>query len=98
MAEEPTGGTGGEVLKLCAALRNGKDLLGLADSEKADLLAHVASAERAAAASPVDAVGMDEQVRAIRYLLVEVADGPISAFMADAAAQIIGDGIGRLFS
>lgn len=42
--------------------------------------------------------GVEVQVRALRYLLVEVAEGPISAFMADDAARIIGDGIGRLFS
>ncbi len=41
---------------------------------------------------------MEIQVRALRYLLVELADGPISAFMADDAVRIIGDGIGRLFS
>jgi hypothetical protein len=98
MSIDPVAGPGGEVLSLCAALRDGKDMLGLTAPEKAELLAHVARAEAAATVSPIDSVGVDREVRAIRYLLVEVADGPISAFMADAAAQIVGDGIGRLFS
>lgn len=33
----------------------------------------------------------------MRYILVEDADGPIAAFMADSAARIIGDGIGCFF-
>jgi hypothetical protein len=86
-----------EVLSLCRALRDAQGLLGLTGSAQADLLDRVERAESAAAA-PIDRDSMDAQVRAIRYLLVEVADGPISAFMADAAARIIGDGIGRLFS
>lgn len=87
-----------EVLSLCRALRDAKDMLELTSTEQTNLLDHVALAEQAATSTPVDRVGLNEQVRAIRYLLVEVADGPISAFMADAAAQIVGDGIGHLFS
>jgi hypothetical protein len=41
---------------------------------------------------------MDRHLHEIRYQLVEVADGPIAAFIAHDAARIIGDGIGRLFS
>ncbi|MEU4557471.1 hypothetical protein AB0F72_03730 [Actinoplanes sp. NPDC023936] len=86
-----------EVLSLCRALRDAQGLLGLTESEESDLLGHVARAERAASATPPDLPGVDTHVRAIRYLLVEVADGGVSAFMADAAARILGDGIGRLF-
>ena len=93
-----TGGTADEVLSLCRALRDATGLLGLTESEESDLLDHVVRAERAASATPMDLAGVDTQVRAIRYLLVEVADGGVSAFMADAAARILGDGIGRLFS
>lgn len=98
MAEHSIAGTAGDVLRLCRALRDAIGLLGLTSVEEADLLAHVTLAERAATAAPVDKAGVEIQVRALRYLLVEVADGPISAFMADDAARIIGDGIGRLFS
>ncbi|MDI6099231.1 hypothetical protein QLQ12_11560 [Actinoplanes sp. NEAU-A12] len=98
MAPSPIAGTAGDVLSLCRALRDATDMLGLNSSEEAELREHVALAEQAATASPVDQAGMEIQLRALRYLLVEVADGPISAFMADDAARIIGDGIGRLFS
>ncbi|SCG69864.1 hypothetical protein [Micromonospora inositola] len=90
-------GTADEVLSLCTALRGAKGLLGLTEAEEPDLLEHVARAPQAARATPLDLAGVDTQVRAIRYLLVEVADGGVSAFMADTAARILGDGIGRLF-
>jgi hypothetical protein len=98
MADNSIAGTAGDVLSLCRALRDATGLLGLNSSEEADLLGHVALVERAATAAPVDQIGVEIELRALRYLLVEVSDGPISAFMADAAARIIGDGIGRLFS
>lgn len=91
-------GVASDVLSLCAAIRDGKDMLGLTGQEQTRLLAHVELAQVAATASPIDSAGVDTHVRAVRYILIEVADGPISAFMADAAAQILGDGIGRLFS
>jgi hypothetical protein len=86
-----------EVLSLCRALRDAGGLLNLSGPQEAELLDHVTRAERAAASATIDPEGMEAPVRAIRYLLVEVADGPIAAFMADAAAQIVGDDIGRLF-
>jgi hypothetical protein len=98
MADDSIAGTAEDVLSLCRALRDATGMLGLNSSDESDLLGHVALAERAATAAPVDRASMEIQVRALRYLLVEVADGPISAFMADDAARIIGDGIGRLFS
>ena len=98
MADKSVAGMAGDVLSLCHALRDATGLLGLNSSEAADLLGHVALAERAATAAPVDQTGLEIELRALRYLLVEVADGPISAFMADDAARIIGDGVGRLFS
>jgi hypothetical protein len=98
MADHSIAGTADDVLSLCRALRDATGMLGLNSSEEADLRRHVALAEQAVTASPVDQTGMEIQMRALRYLLVEVADGPISAFMADDAARIIGDGIGRLFS
>lgn len=90
--------TADEVLSLCRALRDAKGLLGLTDAQESDLLGHVALAEQSISATPLDFAGVDTQVRAIRYLLVEMADGGVAAFMADAAARILGDGIGRLFS
>jgi hypothetical protein len=98
MADNSIAGTADDVLSLCRALRDAADMLGLNSSEQADLLEHVTLAEQAATCRPVDQAGMEVQARALRYLLVEVADGPISAFMADDAARIVGDGIGRLFS
>jgi len=86
------------VLSLCRALRDGVAMLGLSKSQQAELLQQVTRAERAATAQPIDGTTVDAAVRSMRYLLVEVADGPIAAFMADAAAEIIGDGIGKMFS
>jgi hypothetical protein len=98
MGKESSSGTADDVLSLCEALRQAEGMLGLAFDEKANLLDHVAAAEVAARTAPVDKVRMDAEVRTIRYVLVEVADGPISALMADVAARIVGDGVGRLFS
>ncbi|WP_285473453.1 hypothetical protein [Actinoplanes sp. NBRC 101535] len=64
---------------------------------ESELLEHVALAERTATANPMDRAAVIAHVQAIRYRLVEIADGPIAAFMADDAARILGDGIGRLF-
>lgn len=97
MREDSVARHADDVLSLCRALRDGKDMLALTEPEQANLLDRVARAEQAATATPIGYVDMETQVRAIRYLLVEVADGPISAFMADSAAQIIGDDVGRLF-
>jgi hypothetical protein len=87
----------GDVLSLCRALRDARGMLGLDQDAEAGLLEQVALAERAASTPPVDRAAVIGHVRAIRYQLVEIADGPISAFMADDAARILGDGIGRLF-
>ena len=98
MHEGPAADTAEKVLSLCKAVRDAKAMLQLTETQQMELVACVARAERAASSDPVDHAGIGTEVRAMRYILVEVADGPISAFMADAAAQIIGDGIGRLFS
>jgi hypothetical protein len=98
MTDHSIAGTAEDVLSLCRALRDATGMLGLDSSGEVDLLEHVALAEQAATTVPVDQTGMEIQLRALRYLLVEVADGPISAFMADDAARIIGDDVGRLFS
>lgn len=87
-----------QVISLCRAVRDAITMLELTGQQQTKLLEHVARAERAVTSDPPDPATAKSQVLAIRYLLVEVADGPMSAFMADAAAQIIGDGIGRLFS
>ncbi|WP_433320140.1 hypothetical protein [Micromonospora chersina] len=70
----------------------------MTEAEERDLLGHVARATQAASTAPLNRACVETHVRAMRYLLVEVADGDLSAFMADAAARILGDGIGRLFS
>jgi hypothetical protein len=95
MGDGSRGGIAEEVLSLCRALREAQDLLGLSDPSL--LLEQVSLAERSAAV-PVTDVELRRRVRAIRYVLVEVSDGPIAAFMADKAARIVGDGVGRLFS
>jgi hypothetical protein len=98
MIERALAGTPDDVLSLCRALREATGLLGLNPTNESELITQVDLAERAATAVPVDMPGLVIQVRTIRYQLVEVADGPISAFMADDAARILGDGVGRLFS
>lgn len=95
---KPIAGNVNDVLSLCRALRDASGLLGLSSANEVILFEQVALAERAAAARPADLRDVAGNVRAIRYQLVEVADGPISAFMADDAARIVGDGVGRLFS
>ncbi|WP_430791289.1 hypothetical protein [Actinoplanes sp. G11-F43] len=97
MTEYSIAGTADDVLSLCRALRDATGMLGLNPTGQAELLERVERAEQAATAAPVDLPGVGIQVRAIRYYLVEMADGPISAFMADDAARIIGDDIGKLF-
>ncbi|WP_148062103.1 hypothetical protein [Micromonospora aurantiaca] len=78
-------------------MRDAQTMLHLPAPRLADLLGCAAGAERAATSHPVDESEVLAQVRSMRYILVEDADGPIAAFMADSAARIIGDGIGRLF-
>jgi hypothetical protein len=86
----------GAVLSLCRAVRQGIGLLGLDPETTADLAHHLDTAELNATNG--DRLGMISQVKAIRYVLLEVADGPVAPFLADAAALIIGDGFGRIFS
>ncbi|MBB4738369.1 hypothetical protein BJY16_001828 [Actinoplanes octamycinicus] len=98
MTDKPIAGNVDDVLSLCRALRDAPGLLGLSSADEVTLFEQVALAEQAAMAKPAALLEMATHVRAIRYLLVEIADGPISAFMADDAARIVGDGVGRLFS
>jgi hypothetical protein len=84
------------VVSLCRAVRQGVDLLSLDFESCTDLLHHLDIAELSANGD--DRAVMIDQVKAIRYVLLEVADGPVAPFLADAAALIIGDGFGRIFS
>ncbi|MEU2610640.1 hypothetical protein ABZ570_03500 [Micromonospora sp. NPDC007271] len=86
-----------DVLRLCRAVRDAQSLLHLPAPRVAELLRCAALAEHAATSHPVDGIEVLAQVRSMRYILVEDADGPIAAFMADSAGRIIGDGIGRFF-
>ena len=94
----PASGVAAEVLSLCRAVRDARNMLSLSDAQFQNLVGHVAAAEQSATSAPLKQDELLSHVRAMRYILVEVADGPIAAYMADAAAQIIGDGVGRLFS
>jgi hypothetical protein len=88
-----------DVLRLCAATHAAMGNLALPASAQADLLACLQAAENAAPSSAVaDADAMMVAVKRVRYVLVEAADGPIAAVLADSAARIVGDGIGRMFS
>ena len=71
-------------------------MLGLEPDTTADLLHHLESAEVNATSD--DRPRMIDEVKAIRYVLLEAAQGPVAPFLADAAALIIGDGFGRIFS
>jgi hypothetical protein len=84
------------VLSLCRAVRQGIGLLGLDARTTADLVHHLDTAELNATGG--DRPGMISQVKAIRYVLLEAADSPVAPFLADAAALIIGDGFGRVYS
>lgn len=84
------------VARLCAAVRQAIDRLALDPSSVADLERQLTVAEARVAAS-ADGSTLVDSVKSIRYVLVESADGPIAAVLADSAARIVGDGIGRLF-
>jgi hypothetical protein len=86
------------VLRLCDAVRDAIGLLGIPRLEADDLLAHVARAAAAAKTEPIDAVATIAAVKLVRHRLMEVADGPVAAFLTDSAARILGDDFGRLFS
>ncbi|MEU4215092.1 hypothetical protein [Actinoplanes sp. NPDC026623] len=90
--------TAADVLSLCRAVRDATTMLHLTPDQQRELLACVTRAEQVATPHPIDRAALGTEVRSIRSILVEIADGPISALMADAAARIVGDGIGRLFS
>jgi hypothetical protein len=83
----------GEVLHLCRALRQAVPALYLDPVSERHLLGHLSAAETAAADGEADL----NSVKAIRYILLESADGPLAPFMTDAAAQIVGDGFGKIF-
>jgi hypothetical protein len=89
-------GESNPALDLCRAVRQGVHLLGLGPATTADLLRHVDNAELNACGD--DRSVMINELKAVRYVLLEVADGPVAPFLADAAALIIGDGYGRIFS
>lgn len=91
-------GSVADVLRLCGAVRDAQAMLNLPAPRLAELLTCAALAEHAATFHPVDESEVLSQVRSMRYILIEDADGPIAAFMADSAARIIGDGIGRFFT
>ncbi|MFI5937869.1 DUF4259 domain-containing protein [Actinoplanes sp. NPDC051494] len=87
-----------ETLNLCRAVRDAGPLLGLPERARSEILLLVEAVERSAMAPSFGSAETLAQVRAIRYLLVEVADGPVAALLADAASRVLGDDIGRLFS
>ena len=86
------------VLRLCCAVRDAIPLLGIPRTDADDVLAHVARAVKAAEAEPIDSAAAATAVKLVRHRLMEVADGPVAAVLADSAARIVGDGFGRLFS
>jgi hypothetical protein len=86
------------VLRLCGAVRQALPSLGT-DSGTADTLrSYAGAAEQACQSDPPSAAAVLTAVRQMRYLLIESADGPIAAILADSATRIVGDDIGRLFS
>jgi hypothetical protein len=86
-----------DVVELCAAVRQALDDLYLDEAGRSQITNDVAAAERLAQDKSSTAAQLAEAVRPVRYLLLEMAQGPLAPFLADAAAQIIGDGHGRLF-
>lgn len=85
-----------DVATLCHAVRQATDQLWLDASVAGELQRHLEIAEQAAGKG-TDVTAMLDALKVIRYHLLESADGPLAPFLADAAAQIIGDGHGRLF-
>ncbi|GAA2475615.1 hypothetical protein [Winogradskya humida] len=92
----PPNGDVDAALGLTRALRQGIDLLGLNPEVTSELLDHLHAAELSI--TDEDRSMLIDHIKAIRYILLEMADGPLAPFLADAAAVIIGDGFGRLFS
>ena len=87
-----------EVLRLCSAVREALPVLGADPRSAGQLVAYAADAERACRSDPAATRTALAAVKQIRYLLIEGADGPIAAILADSAASIVGDDIGKLFS
>ncbi|WP_041831771.1 hypothetical protein [Actinoplanes sp. N902-109] len=86
------------VILLCGATLQAMPSLGLEPSMADELNGALARARKAVSAEAVQAEAALSEVRMMRYILVEAASGPLAAFLADSAARIIGDDIGRLFS
>ncbi|MFG1606015.1 hypothetical protein [Actinoplanes sp. NPDC049265] len=86
-----------EVLQLCQAVHESIDLMGLDAADMRELERRLVSVEQLANAPDVLAADLTETLKGVRYLLVEVAQCPLGAFMAASAETIIGDGYGRLF-
>jgi hypothetical protein len=87
-----------KVLRLCSAVREAMPLLGVSPQAASDLLAFAAEAERACRLDPPAPSAMQAAVKRIRHQLIESADGPLAAILADSAGRIIGDDIGKIFS
>src|SRR4051812_11829975 len=83
-----------EILSLCRAVPQATGELWLDPASAAELSRHLSTAEALASTGIADL----DSIRGIRYILLESADGPLVPFLADAAAQIIGDGFGKLFN
>ncbi|BCJ51839.1 hypothetical protein Asp14428_33140 [Actinoplanes sp. NBRC 14428] len=87
-----------EILRLCSAVREALPMLDISPQAASDLLAFAAEAEMACRVTPPSPGAAQAAVKRIRHQLIESADGPLAAILADSAGRIIGDDIGKMFS
>jgi hypothetical protein len=86
------------MLRFCAAVDDAMPVLGLDVSAQHILGLHLIAIRAAAGSDPPNVPAALNAIRMVRQLLIENADGPVAAVLADSSAKIIGDGVGKLFS
>ncbi|MFI7543762.1 hypothetical protein [Actinoplanes sp. NPDC049599] len=86
-----------DVMQLCAAIRQAEGVLFLDGETAIQLRQHLAVIDEALIEGRFGEAQLVSSLKAVRYILMESADGPIAPFLADSVATIVGDGHGKIF-
>ena len=86
-----------DVMRVCAAIRQAESILFLDGETAIQLRQHLAIIDDSLLKGHFGEAQLVSSLKAVRYILMESADGPIAPFLADSVATIIGDGHGRIF-
>ncbi|WP_412541290.1 hypothetical protein R8Z50_01350 [Longispora sp. K20-0274] len=92
-----TSSTNDSAVRFAAAVREAVPDLALDVDSRTRLYGLIVDLEFQLKFEPDGASGISSAVKPIRYLLVEVAQGPVAAVLADSASRLVGDDTGRLF-